>query len=311
MMTTALKYYLDEDLYALALKLATIRSTNVVKRCINDGISLVQVADNALGAVSEILQRQRELAVQASNATLSASDRASLNLEHRKLMEEIDRIAYQTEIFGHHPILSGVLPEEVVTSEITRGMKDVFSSSGVQLSLLSGIRPITFIPEGARNVTITMDAITQDDDIQIFTREGKHLIGTPLDDFTWRINNLYSPSDVEEELFRESYGFHPNATYDDSDFLDSEPLPGQVYQNDLSDPFVLNYNGMEFRFTGDGDRFDSDTNPLDGYTDRDHAVEMLHIDEVTEPLFLSVTGWGVFRIKAEWDFMPDSRLRPI
>ena len=77
-----------------------IRGLNVAVRNANDGISLAQTAEGALAEVGNNLQRIRELAVQASNATNSASDRAALNAEARQLIDEITRVAEQTDFNG-------------------------------------------------------------------------------------------------------------------------------------------------------------------------------------------------------------------
>src|SRR5580765_1083340 len=70
-----------------------IRGLTQAARNANDGISLAQTAEGALASVSDNLQRIRELAVQSANATNSASDRASLQLEVSQLTAEIDRVA--------------------------------------------------------------------------------------------------------------------------------------------------------------------------------------------------------------------------
>jgi len=77
-----------------------IRGLNQAVRNANDGISLAQTAEGALGEIGNNLQRIRELAVQAVNATNSASDRAALDAEAQALKAEIDRVALQTEFNG-------------------------------------------------------------------------------------------------------------------------------------------------------------------------------------------------------------------
>ncbi len=79
---------------------AQIRGLNQAARNANDGISLSQVAEGALGSVTGNLQRMRELAVQAANATNSASDRVALQQEVAQLRTEIDRVATQTQFNG-------------------------------------------------------------------------------------------------------------------------------------------------------------------------------------------------------------------
>jgi flagellin len=83
-----------------------IRGVNQAARNANDGISLAQVAEGALGSSSSILQRIRELAVQSANATNSASDRAALNSEVGQLTAELNRIAQTTQFNGQN-ILDG------------------------------------------------------------------------------------------------------------------------------------------------------------------------------------------------------------
>src|SRR5712671_782725 len=68
-----------------------IRGLNQAARNANDGISLAQTAEGSLASVGDNLQRIRELSVQAANATNSASDRSSLQLEVAQLVSEIDR----------------------------------------------------------------------------------------------------------------------------------------------------------------------------------------------------------------------------
>lgn len=79
---------------------AQIRSTNQAIRNAQDGISLTQTGEGALNEVSNILIRLRELAIQASNGTVSANDRDTLNQEFTDLINEIDRIALSTTFNG-------------------------------------------------------------------------------------------------------------------------------------------------------------------------------------------------------------------
>ncbi|GAB1233307.1 flagellin [Ferrigenium sp. UT4] len=83
-----------------------IRGLNQAARNANDGISLAQTGEGALGELTNNLQRIRELAVQSANATNSASDRAALDLEVQQRLAEIDRTAVQTS-FNGRKILDG------------------------------------------------------------------------------------------------------------------------------------------------------------------------------------------------------------
>ena len=79
---------------------AQIRGMNVATRNANDGISMAQTAEGALSKVGDALQRMRELAVQARNATNSCSDKESLNKEFGQLQEEITRVLGGTAFNG-------------------------------------------------------------------------------------------------------------------------------------------------------------------------------------------------------------------
>ena len=85
---------------------AQISGLNVAQRNANDGISLAQTAEGALGSVTDSLQRIRELSVQSANATNSASDRQALQEEVGQLVSEIERIATTTE-FNNTKLLNG------------------------------------------------------------------------------------------------------------------------------------------------------------------------------------------------------------
>ena len=79
---------------------ANTKGLAVAARNANDGISLAQTAEGALGKVGDMLQRMRELAVQSSNATNSADDRKALQAEVNQLRSEIDRVAKTTSFNG-------------------------------------------------------------------------------------------------------------------------------------------------------------------------------------------------------------------
>jgi flagellin len=81
---------------------AQVRGMNVAVRNANDGISMSQTAEGALAQVSNSLQRMRELAVQARNASNSSSDKDSLNKEFSQLQAEISRVLGGTTFNGKH-----------------------------------------------------------------------------------------------------------------------------------------------------------------------------------------------------------------
>src|SRR5690554_5954483 len=83
-----------------------IRGLSQAQRNAQDGISLIQTAEGALKETHAILQRMRELAVQAANDSNTDEDRAELQAEVAQLIDEIDRIAETTE-FNGMTLLSG------------------------------------------------------------------------------------------------------------------------------------------------------------------------------------------------------------
>ncbi|MGE8441186.1 MAG: flagellin [Comamonas testosteroni] len=86
---------------AIAERMSTqVRGLSVASRNANDGISLAQTAEGALGKVGDMLQRMRELAVQSGNATNSKSDREALQSELSQLRDEVDRVAKTTSFNG-------------------------------------------------------------------------------------------------------------------------------------------------------------------------------------------------------------------
>ena len=79
---------------------ATIRSNLIAERNTNDGISMAQVGEGALGAIADTLTRMRELAVQAANGSYSSTDRGYLNTEYKNLQVEVKRIQSASKYAG-------------------------------------------------------------------------------------------------------------------------------------------------------------------------------------------------------------------
>src|SRR5262245_52126796 len=109
-----------------------IRGLSQAARNANDGISLAQTAESALGELTNNLQRIRELAVQSANATNSASDRAALDQEVQQRIAEVERIANQTSFngrkvldgtFGSAQFQVGANVGETIGVNLTTGMR--------------------------------------------------------------------------------------------------------------------------------------------------------------------------------------------
>ncbi|WP_313162767.1 flagellin [Sedimentibacter sp.] len=119
-----------------------IRGLDMAAKNSEDGISLIQTAEGALNETHAILQRMRELAVQAANDTNTVDDRGQLQKEANALLEEIDRIAENTE-FNTQTLIDGtktgtsVFTLQVGANEgqtITVGFADM-STSGLSISV--------------------------------------------------------------------------------------------------------------------------------------------------------------------------------
>ena len=96
-----------------------IRGLNRASSNALDGISLIQTAEGALNEVHSILQRMRELAVQAANGIYTAGDRQAIQLEISQLTDEINRIASSTE-FNTKKLLDGTLGALISTDDFSR-----------------------------------------------------------------------------------------------------------------------------------------------------------------------------------------------
>jgi len=110
-----------------------IRGVSQAIRNANDGISLAQTAEGALGEVTNILQRMRELAVQSANATNTSSDRASLDLEVQQLKTELDRIGTSTS-FNNQKLLDGTFKNKNLQIGASAGQSISLSIGSVKTS---------------------------------------------------------------------------------------------------------------------------------------------------------------------------------
>ncbi len=113
----------------------------VAARNANDGISLAQTAEGALGKVGDMLQRMRELAVQSSNATNSAEDRQALQAEVNQLRSEIDRVA-KTTTFNNQKILDGSFAGGVF--QVGAGAGDNITVGGITNAKMDALGSATY-----------------------------------------------------------------------------------------------------------------------------------------------------------------------
>jgi flagellin len=126
---------------------AQTRGLNVAARNSNDGISLAQTAEGALGKVGDMLQRMRELAVQSANATNSADDRTALQSEVGQLRDEINRVAKQTS-FNGTKLLDGSF--SAATFQIGANSGEAITIAALTNASTDGLSNVDY---GAGNVT--------------------------------------------------------------------------------------------------------------------------------------------------------------
>ena len=121
---------------------AQIRGLNMASKNSQDAISLVQVAEGGMQTIQDILQRMRELSVQAASDTNVELDRAALDLELKQLIEEVDQIAKTSE-FNEMKLLDGTFKDgKVIQAGANVGQTmsisiSSMSAAGLQIKDLS------------------------------------------------------------------------------------------------------------------------------------------------------------------------------
>ncbi len=156
---------------AVAMKLRSdTRVATVSARNANDGISIIGIADQAVGQINETLVRLAELAAQAANSTSTNEQRSALQNEFTMLMEEIERIAVTTEFNGLYLISSS----QTLTFQVGFDGSSLsgIAYSGIQATLAAiGLAPVgsslpTFSVIGASEVESRSAALLALDAIQ-------------------------------------------------------------------------------------------------------------------------------------------------
>jgi flagellin len=201
---------------AIAERMNTqVRGLNVAARNANDGISLAQTAEGALGKVGDMLQRMRELAVQASNATNSADDRKALQAEVGQLRDEINRVAKNTT-FNGQKVLDGsfaaasfqvgansgeTITVAALTNASASGLSKVVygKASDVDISAL-GITTLTEVTGGSLAVSVSGVAYSLGD--LASARTGEERLGQVVE----AINRLTADTGVTAFLNKEVDG---------------------------------------------------------------------------------------------------------
>jgi flagellin len=160
-----------------------IRGLEMAAKNAQDGISLIQTAEGALNETHAILQRMRELAVQAANDTNTTADRQALQAEVDQLVSEINRIAQNTE-FNTQKLLNGSFSSKVFHIGANAGQSITLSINSMAASNL-GVNGLSISTQSGANNAIT----TIDNAIKLVSDERAKL-GAVQNRLEHTINNL-------------------------------------------------------------------------------------------------------------------------
>jgi len=145
---------------------AQVKGMNVAIRNAGDAISMAQTAEGALAAVSDSLQRMRELAVQSSNATNSAGDRTNLDTEFGQLKAEVTRVLTGTKFNGTAVLGTAatlafqVGPNNTVNDQISVTTTNLNAGTGVTAVVAGGITTAALSLTAMDNIDTAIGEIT-------------------------------------------------------------------------------------------------------------------------------------------------------
>jgi len=172
-----------------------IRGMTVAMRNANDGISMAQTAESAMGAITETLQRMRDLGVQAANrGAVSDSDREKLQTEFKQLGDEIGRIIGNTE-FNGKKILAGSLVGAIFQVGAGTSANNQISITVSNLSNVSGIGVIQAGTVSIGSVATSANVLSAIDSIDVAIGkidDFRANLGAVQNRFTTTIGNLQS-----------------------------------------------------------------------------------------------------------------------
>ena len=300
----------------------------------NSAIAMMNIADKAIGEMSNILDTIKAKAIQMNTDTTSEDGRVLIKNDILKLIDSYDNIACSTN-YNRTPLLTGCASpfnfqvgdkaEDLITVDIdnVQARQMGLADPNKLKNFISGFAPIPAptpptigtpgdgvvlsndldnrvvfssnpagnfmieIPAGTQNLTIHLNDYGLNDTIQIFTKDGTHVTGTPAGHSSWDTGN--SPEDILS-LYPER--FNVGATYVD----DLTRYTLNSVKDSLGDVNVnwIDKSGVSQIYN---------LNPDD---------EMVVIPNVTENLIIFINGSGAYDVGAEWDdgSLPSSPLDP-
>lgn len=179
-----------------------INGSTVAARNAQDGISMAQTAEGAMGALTTTLQRMRDLATQSANATNSTSDRQNLQTEFSQLQSELSRIVNNTQFNGKNVLAGGLSGSanakyqvgantsagNQITFSVTNMQNAGYASGGISGVLSTGTTVISI----GSNATFTqiMNAMSQIDSAITAIDTSRAKLGAIQNRFQVTIDNL-------------------------------------------------------------------------------------------------------------------------
>lgn len=171
-----------------------VRGLDQAQRNSQDAISMIQTGEGALNETHSILQRMRELAVQSSNDTLTADDRAEVQLEVADLILEVDRIATTTQFNGQNllDVTGGTATNGLFSYQIGANTTQTLDVQFADMqSLALGIAAVDL---GVDSATSTVAIATIDAAVKLVSDERSQL-GAKQNRLEHTINNLGTASE--------------------------------------------------------------------------------------------------------------------
>ena len=176
---------------------AQARGMDVSVRNANDGISLAQTAEGALGKVSDMLQRMRELAVQSSNASNTTTDRTSLDNEFQQLTAEITRTMSGTRFNGTAIIAGGAgsLTFQIGANNAT---SDQLTVTTTDMTTNAAMTTVTAATSAITTAAVSLTAITNIDSALTAINSERTKYGAMQNRFDAVISNLQIGSENQK-----------------------------------------------------------------------------------------------------------------
>ncbi len=226
-----------------------IRGLKVADRNALDGVSMIQTAEGALGEVQSILQRMRELSVQAANGSMSSTDRQTIQQEIDQLTLEIDRISETTNFNGKSLLAGNLLANAFMTDSseyITEGAPGSFSGS-IQPNeevYLSFLQPPTAGTDDLTidNITISFGSVNSGYNAGTNTATIKVDGGETIEDILTQIDNVMTAANgdagavdnvsnfyiIDNALYLKAGSASLSVAYNDPDYQPRPDLPLEI-----------------------------------------------------------------------------------